>query len=110
MSDKEKLLKYINEHDGSFEKLIFGYIRENKKDFPTSRIFSINKNLNEWFIGMWINQTESSMNVIKDHAGYLKSYLEGKMWTSRESAEENTPMQIQNAEIIINACENKLGE
>ena len=47
MSDKEKLLKYINEHDGSFEKLIFGYIRENKKDFPTSRIFSINKNLNE---------------------------------------------------------------
>ena len=44
------------------------------------------------------------------HAGYLKSYLEGKMWTSRESAEENVPIQIQNAEIIINACENKLGE
>ena len=45
-------------------------------------------------------------SVASERAYYLKTYLEGKMYTTRESAEKHLPVQIKNADAIIDTCKN----
>lgn len=48
--------------------------------------------------------------VANERAGYLKRYLEGKMYASKEVAEQYVDCQIENADAIIQACKSKKGE
>ena len=108
MSDKEKLLKIINEcHDDiSFETIAMIFINYYFNEFSASRLMSICKNINN-YLSAKINKLEEVKFVAKERAGYLKRYLKGEMYTSKEVAEKYVDIQLENVQAIIDACSNK---
>ena len=107
MTDKEKLQSILNRYDGSFEEFLFFYMNENFKDFSASRIHNLIQTLNEDYLDEKIGQLEHIKYVAAERALYLKTYLEGNMYTTKETAIKHIPVQIENAQAIINACKNK---
>ena len=108
MSDKEKLLKIINDCDGniSFETIVMIFISNHFNEFSASRLMSINENINKYLTAK-INKLEQAKFVAKERAGYLKRYLKGEMYTSKEVAEKYVDIQLENVQAIIDACNNK---
>jgi hypothetical protein len=51
-----------------------------------------------------IEKSSQALFVANERAGYLKRYLEGKMWPNEEIAKEYLGPQIDNAQAIIDAC------
>ena len=51
-----------------------------------------------------IEALDQARFVAKERAGYIKLYLEGKLWKDEESAKANLQPQIDNAQDIIDAC------
>ncbi len=105
MTEKEQLLYILNNHSPeTLEDFICAYIALFDNQFPVSRINELIKTLNNGFLSSKISKQENAIAVSKEKAGYLKIYLEGKMYTSKEAEEQNKPAQIKNAETIINVC------
>lgn len=107
MSDKEKLLKILEHYDGSIEEILFYYLSVHFEEFSASRIHNLILSLNEDFLDEKIRQLENIKYVSAERALYLKTFLEGSMDTSKEETIKNIPVQIKNAQAIINACKNQ---
>lgn len=106
MNDKEKMIKFINSHDGTFENLVVGYILSNYSDFPASRISRFTRLLNDGVLIDRIEEGERALKISKERASFLVRYLKGEMYTTEEAAKEHAPVQLNNAQSIIDACEN----
>lgn len=107
MKELEDFKEYLNRHRGMlFEDAIISYIKENIKNFPSHRIHELMISLNIILYDS-IREDERIASISKERASYIKTYLEGKMFTDRKAAEENVGMQIQNAQSILDACERK---
>lgn len=108
MSDKEKMLDIINrcEYD-TVEDILFSYMRKYINDFSASRLINLVNGLNTEFIYERLRDLEHATCVSKEYAFYLKTYLEGNMYTSPEAAKEHLPIQIKNAQKIMDACYRK---
>ena len=104
MTDKEKLLQHLENVDGSFEDIIFSYINKYHSDFSATRLNEMITTISSSLLFEKIKKDNHALYVSKLHAGFLKTYLEGKMYTTREAAEENVGTQIKNAELIIQCC------
>lgn len=104
-SDKQKLLEILEMVDDSFsfETIIHYYLVANYNDFNASRIYNMTHNLNTDFLKSEIDSLETGKSVALMRANFLKTYLEGKMFTSKEAAEENVQAQIDNAQAIIDS-------
>lgn len=105
MTDKEKLLKVIDncDDDIAFEDIVKAYFEFFYRDFPISRLLCLIDEVHRE-IRHKTNYLESVCNQSKGYASYLKTYLEGNMYTTKEAAIEHLPVQIKNAEHIIEWC------
>ena len=101
----QKLLDIVENYQGdqSFEEIIMLYIDKHYKNFPAHRVHSIIVSLNE-LLYFCINRLEMCEATAKERAIYLKSYLKGEMYTSKEAAEKHVDLQIDHAQTIIDSC------
>lgn len=106
-SDKEKLQEILNRTDGSFENIVLSYMIKNQQDFDTERTIEFIEKINKNMLKPLIERDARAVRVAKERAGYLKTYLEGNMYTTKEAEEINKPAQINNAKAILNACDGK---
>ena len=105
MSENEQFLYILNNHmPETLEDFLCAYLALFDNQFPASRINELIKTLNDGFLSPKISKQENAVSVSREKAGYLKTYLEGRMYTSKEAEEQNKPAQIRNAETIINVC------
>lgn len=109
MSEIKKLLKYICVFKDyniniSFEEAIVGYILENNKDFPASRLLDFVNVINQKCICKKVDELESIKAIAHERAIYLEAYLSGEMWKDEESARKNLQPQVNNARRIIEVC------
>lgn len=106
MTAKEKMLDIIEKYGvNSVEEFLFTYIDVYHKEFSASRINDLVASLSSYNNGL-IEALEITKSVASERAYYLKTYLEGKMYTTKEAAIKHLPVQIKNAEAIIEACKN----
>lgn len=107
MTDREKMENILTQCNGSFEDIIFSYLNNYYDDFSASRINDLIASLNEDYLYHKINDLENIKCISKERAFYLKTFLEGKMYTTEEEAIRHIPIQINHAEAIIDACKKK---
>lgn len=107
MTDKEKLLKILNNCDGSIEDILFAFLNTYQSDFSAMRIYDLIDDLNKDFLYYSIKKLENIKAVSQERAFYLKTYLNGDMWQTEEDARRNLQPQINNAQAIIDVCNRK---
>lgn len=106
-SDRGKLQEHLNRTDGSFENIVLSYMIKNQQDFDTERTLEFIEMINKNMLKHLIERDARAVRVAKERAGYLETYLEGNMYTTKEAEEINKPAQINNAKAILNACDGK---
>ena len=103
--DKEKILNILNYSNiNTFEDLIFTYLTNYSEDFSVSRLHNLILSLQRNYLTDKISRQDLAVDVSKERATYLKIFLEGKMYTTKEAAIKSVPKQIENAETIIEMC------
>ena len=102
-SDREKLQELLNRTDGSFESIVLAYMIKNKQEFDTERTVEFIEKINKNVLKPLIEIDARAVRVAKERAGYLKTYLEGNMYTTKEAEEINKPAQINNTKAILNS-------
>lgn len=105
MSDKEKLLKMLEEYNkpSSFEDIVQLFVATNYKEFPASRLENMIKFFME-VLSRNISDLERAKATSKERATYLKAYLKGEMYATKESAEKHVGVQIENVQAILDTC------
>ena len=109
MSDKQKLLEWINNYCNdymTFEDIVDSYIGSIKhhKEFSAFRINEFTLMLNERLVNA-LDKMEVATRVAHERATYIKCYLEGKMYESEEVAKQCVDLQIENAKAILERTE-----
>ena len=106
MTEKDKMINIIENYDvNSVEEFLLTYLDTYRKDFYAIRLHNLIADLNDCLHDK-INGLEIIKGVASERAYYLKTYLEGNMYTTKEAAVEHLPIQIKNAEAIIETCKN----
>lgn len=105
MTDREKLLLILDtyKHTDSIGGILNCFLSVYGDDISVRTIYSLAKDLNG-YLGYRIDGLESARFVANERAGYIKKYLEGKMWATEELARQYLQPQIDNAQAIIDAC------
>ena len=106
MTDKEKMQEVLNmcsEYD-TIDDILASYLV--KFDITARETLSIINELNSCLSDQ-ITSLEFTKYIAKERAGYLKSYLNEDMWNTEEAAKKNIQPQINNADRIIKACNQK---
>lgn len=106
MTDSEKL-KAIADEGLTFEQIVYRYMRIYNNEFNSIRINNMIKELNTSFLETKIEELELATRVSAERALYLKTYLEGNMYTTEEAAKKHLPIQIGHTEEIIKQCTGK---
>lgn len=104
MTDKEKLLKIIEISPDRFESIVMSYIQHNIKDFDAIRIYNLINKMNDGVLCSMIAHLQFAKQVSWERAMYLKTYLEGGMYTTKKAEIEALPLQIGHAEKIMEVC------
>jgi hypothetical protein len=107
MSDKEKILKIVKAVDGNFENIIITYLNTYSSDFTASRL----NNLISTFSSILDEKIKSNECAIRnsiDYATYVKMYLEGKVYATKEVAEKHVDIQLGHLHQIIRLCEDAI--
>ena len=104
ITNKEKLLRYVEScsdysSDLDIIKVYVGALP------ATSLSYFISDLQNMLYYK--VNKLEFVSRVAKERALYLKTYLEGDMYTTKEAAIEAIPIQIKNAQKIMDVCDGK---
>lgn len=109
MSEKERLQKHLElcGDDRTFEEIVIIYMAKNYRNFPITRILDFVNELNKEFVYPDIKHMEHGIEIIRERALYLKTYIEGDMYTTEETAKECAPLQAGHAQKIINICDGK---
>ncbi len=106
MTEKDKMLNIIENYGvDSVEVFLLTYLDVYRKDFYATRLHNLIADLNDCLHDK-INGLEIIKSVASERAYYLKTYLDGNMYTTKEAAEKHLPIQIKNAEAIIETCKN----
>ena len=83
---------------------VYSTLTRSKETFETiNKMYGQLCELRDWKI----DELVSLKYVAEERAGYIKKYLEGKMWPTEELAREYLQPQIDNAQAIIDACGGK---
>lgn len=104
MTDREKLLHLLDVYKmDSISAILNCFLDAYGDDINIRTIHRMAENLND-YIGYRVDKLESARFVANERAGYIKKYLEGKMWKDEETAKKYLQPQIENAQAIIDAC------
>lgn len=104
MTDREKLMKLLDTYRlDSIESILSCFFSMYEDDISASRLNSIINDLN-YYLKNKIEELTRATSVANERAIYLKLYLSGKMWKTEEDAKKNIQPQIDNAQAIIDAC------
>lgn len=105
MTDKEKMLHILECSDNlTFEEIINMYFSLYSKDFSILRMTNFIDSFNKNHFYPKIAKYSELQFVANERAAYLKNYLEGKMWKDEETAKKYLQPQIDNAQAIIDVC------
>lgn len=107
MTDKERLKNILDITPGDYiDEILSVYLFYHRNDLSFETIDKMYGQLCE--LRDWkIDELVSLKYVAEERAGYIKKYLEGKMWPTEELAREYLQPQIDNAQAIIDACGGK---
>lgn len=105
---KEKLQETLNsltqyQDNLSFVDILLIHIERYPKDFHAAELSRIIKSL-DLELYCKIGHLMRAVDVSQEYATYLKLYLEGKIYNSEDVAKEALPLQISNAQEIIDVC------
>lgn len=105
---KEKLQETLHsltqyQENLSFEDIIFLHMERNPKEFHAAELSRIIRRL-DLELYCKIGHLMRAVDVSQEYATYLKLYLEGKIYNSEDVAKEALPLQISNAQEIIDVC------
>ena len=104
MTDREKLLHLLDVYKmDSIGTILHCFLDVYGDDINIRTIHSMANDLND-YIGYRVDKLETARFVANERAGYIKKYLEGKMWPTEELARQYLQPQIDNAQDIIDAC------
>jgi hypothetical protein len=108
MTDREKLLLILDAYKnmdsiGAILNCFLDIYGDNINIRTLSRML---KELHG-YLDYRIDKLETARFVANERAGYIKKYLEGKMWPTEELARQYLQPQIDNAQDIIDACKCK---
>ena len=104
MSDKNRLLKHV-ESCSDFSSDV-DIIKMYVESFPASKLSNFINDLQNT-LDYKICSLEHANYIAKERAIYLRTYLEGNMYTTKEAAIQHIPVQIKNAQRIIDVCNGK---
>lgn len=110
MTDKEKLLKIIEISPDRFESIVLNYITHHINDFDAIRVHNLINEINNSALLPMIVHLQFAKQVSWERALYLKTYLEGGMYTTKEAEIEARPLQVGHAEKIMEMCGKNIGE
>lgn len=105
MTDREKLLFMLDvyKHMDSIDGILNCFLELYGDGISIRTISHMSKELNS-YLDYRIDNLECARFVANERAGYIKKYLEGKMWPTEELARQYLQPQIDNAQAIIDAC------
>ena len=105
MTDKEKFSSVFDMLEyGSFEDYVMLYMCRYRDEFSLSRVYDFIKKLERTMLEPKIVSAAELKFVANERAGYIKKYLEGKMFKTEEEAKAYVDCQIDNAQAIIKKC------
>jgi len=107
MSDKEKLLKSIESIDGSFEDIIIAHLNTYSSDFTPSRLNNLISTISS-ILNEKLRANDCAIHNSIEYATYVKMYLEGKLYATKEAAEKSVDIQIGHLDNILRLCEEAL--
>lgn len=104
----KETIESLNEYqqDLSFVDILLLHIKCYPKDFHACEMSRIIREL-EFELYCKIGRLMGIADFAYERATWLKTYLEGKMFTSEEAAREHLPMQVTNANDIIEKCKER---
>lgn len=108
MTERDKISIILETGCNSIEELLFTYIAKYPEEFKLDRLLNLIDRLNRTCFYPAVLENVTAMRIAKERATYLKAYLEGKLYTSREASEEAAPIQAANAQAIIDACKSEV--
>lgn len=106
-TDKEKLvhiLQYYTSDTCSLEDIIIYYMNRYPSDFSLTRVYELLDRLNKDQLAPRMVKHENLKFIADERAGYIHKYLSGKMFNGEEEAKKYVDCQIDNAQVIIDAC------
>ena len=104
MTDREKLLGLLeNYRMDSIETILNCFLNVYGDDIDIRRMHGLMKTVDQ-YLEYKVDQFSKARFVANERAGYIKKYLEGKMWPNEELARQYLQPQIDNAQAIIDAC------
>ena len=104
MTDREKLLSLLDVYKmDSIEAILNCFLDVYGDDINIRRILGLMKTVS-CHLEYKVDKLETARFVGNERAGYIKRYLEGKMWPNEELARQYLQPQIDNAQAIIDAC------
>jgi hypothetical protein len=104
MTDREKLLGLLDNYRmDSIEAILNCFLGVYGDDIDIRRMHELMKTVDQ-HLEYKIDQLGKARFVANERAGYIKKYLEGKMWPNEELARQYLQPQIDNAQAIIDAC------
>lgn len=104
LTDVERMELILQNKNLTFEQMIYSYIERNYNSISMSRLNDIVTKLQHTYLQDKILDAENVISISKERSLYLKTYLEGNMYTTEEAAIEHLPIQIKHAEEILNQC------
>ena len=107
MTDKQRL-QYIldNTHQDNIEAIMEHFLFNYGSKLSIDTVNELRKQIQD-ILDFKIEECRRLQFVARERAGYIKYYLEGKMWPTEELAKEYLQPQIDNCQAIIDACNKK---
>lgn len=104
MTDREKLLRLLDGFQvDSIDAILNCFLNVYGDELSIKTIRDMAKTLNN-SLGNRVDELERLRFIANERAGYIKKYLEGKMWPDEETAKFYLQPQIDNAQAILDAC------
>lgn len=107
MTDREKLLTIVNGDNNlnSIEDILKRYLYVYYDDMSELQLSEMMADVHT-ALREKVRELNRAKRIANERARYLKSYLSGDLWLTEEAAKENVQPQIDNAQAIIDACNN----
>ena len=104
MTDKEKL-QYVMDttSHNDIVSILGAFLYAYGHRMPIETINELRK-ITQEVLDEHIGDCRTLQRIASERAGYIKKYLEGKMWPTEELAKEYLQPQIDNAQAILDAC------
>lgn len=102
MTDKEKLALFLETCDGDLEEIISNYIIKYRSEFDSTRLYCLAGIINQHLLKHIMADTKA-LEIAQERAIYLSNYLSGKMYSTEEAELANRPIQLKNAQAIVDA-------